>query len=175
MRLTLWTDYALRTLIFVGAKGGRLATIAEIAKSFDVPKTHLMKVVNQLGQQGYLETVRGKGGGSGWDVRLAEIVVGAVVRETEEDLAVMGCLGRAGFCRIEECCVLRGALHQATRAFLTTLDGEAALASHLSPDGADRLEAALARRLDRITRHLERIERHVGISNEALAVFVRFG
>jgi predicted transcriptional regulator len=51
---------------------------------------------------------------------------------------------------------------------------EAALASHLSPDGADRLEAALARRLDRITRHLERIERHVGISNEALAVFVRF-
>jgi predicted transcriptional regulator len=51
---------------------------------------------------------------------------------------------------------------------------ETALASHLSPDSADRLEAALARRLDRITRHLERIERHVGISNEALAVFVRF-
>ncbi|OYV92918.1 MAG: CopG family transcriptional regulator [Ferrovum sp. 37-45-19] len=51
---------------------------------------------------------------------------------------------------------------------------EAALASHLSPDGTDRLEAALARRLDRITRHLERIERHVTISNEAMAVFVRF-
>jgi predicted transcriptional regulator len=51
---------------------------------------------------------------------------------------------------------------------------EAALASHLSPDGADRLEAALARRLDRMTRHLERIERHVDISNEALALFVRF-
>ncbi len=51
---------------------------------------------------------------------------------------------------------------------------EVALASHLSPDGADRLEAALARRLDRMTRQMERIERHVGISNEALAVFVRF-
>ena len=51
---------------------------------------------------------------------------------------------------------------------------EAALASHLSPDGADRLEAALARRLDRMTRQMERIERHVTISNEALAVFVRF-
>ena len=51
---------------------------------------------------------------------------------------------------------------------------EVALASHLSPDGADRLEAALARRLDRMTRQMERIERHVDISNEALAVFVRF-
>ncbi len=51
---------------------------------------------------------------------------------------------------------------------------EAALASHLSPDGADRLEAALARRLDRMTRQLERIERHVAISNEAIALFVRF-
>jgi predicted transcriptional regulator len=51
---------------------------------------------------------------------------------------------------------------------------EAALASHLSPDAADRLEAALARRLDRMTRQMERIERHVDISNEALAVFVRF-
>src|ERR1700674_3110547 len=51
---------------------------------------------------------------------------------------------------------------------------EAALASHLSPDGADRLEAALARRLDRMNRGIERLERHVTISNEAIAVFVRF-
>jgi hypothetical protein len=51
---------------------------------------------------------------------------------------------------------------------------EAALASHLSPDGADRLEAALARRLDRMTRQIERLERHVTISNEAVALFVRF-
>lgn len=51
---------------------------------------------------------------------------------------------------------------------------ESALASHLSPDGADRLEAAFARRLDRMTRQLDRLERHVTISNEALAVFVRF-
>ena len=51
---------------------------------------------------------------------------------------------------------------------------QAALASHLSPDGSDRLEAALARRLDRMSRQLDRLERHVTISNETLALFVRF-
>jgi len=132
MRLTLGTDYALRTLIYVGAKGGGLATIAEIAGSFAVSKTHLMKVVNRLGQQGYIETVRGKGGGIRLGRPPAQIRVGAVVRDTEEDLAVMGCLAEAGFCRIEGCCVLRRALREATLAFLQTLDGYT-LADLLAP------------------------------------------
>ena len=118
MRLTLWTDYALRTLIYLGAKGGRLSTIAEIAESFDISKAHLMKVVNRLGQQGYIDAIRGKGGGIRLARPPAQIGVGAVVRDTEEDLAVMGCLGEAGFCRIEGCCVLRHALREATLAFL---------------------------------------------------------
>ncbi len=136
MHLTLWTDYALRTLIYVGAKDGRLSTIAEIAESFGVSRTHLMKVVNQLGQQGYIETVRGKGGGIRLGRKPAEIVVGALVRDTEEDLAVMGCLSDSrtgtGFCRIEGCCVLRRALGEATLAFLRTLDGYT-LADLLAP------------------------------------------
>ena len=132
MRLALWTGYALRTLTFAGVKGGRLATIAEIAASFDISKAHLMKVVNRLGQQGYLDTVRGKGGGIRLARSPAEIRVGAVVRETEEDLAVMGCLAEAGFCRIEGCCVLRRALREATLAFLQTLDGYT-LADLLAP------------------------------------------
>lgn len=123
MRLTLWTDYALRTLIYVGAKRDGLSTIKEIAESFDVSKAHLMKVVTKLGQQGYVETVRGKGGGLRLGYPPAEIVIGAVVRETEEDLAVVGCLSDTGFCRIEQCCVLRQALNDATNAFLQTLDG----------------------------------------------------
>jgi Rrf2 family nitric oxide-sensitive transcriptional repressor len=140
MRLTLWTDYALRTLIYVGAKDGQLTTIAEIAESFDISKTHLMKVVNQLATQGYLETVRGKGGGIRLGRAPARIAVGEVVRETEDDMAVLGCLAGPGFCRIEGCCVLRGALRKATQAFLETLDGytladllapRAKLASHL--------------------------------------------
>jgi Rrf2 family transcriptional regulator, nitric oxide-sensitive transcriptional repressor len=132
MHLTLWTDYALRALIYVGAKDGRLATIAEIAETFDVSKPHLMKIVNRLAQQGYLNTVRGRGGG----IRLARpasaIRVGAVVRDTEEDLAVMGCLSELGFCRIEGCCVLRRALRKATDAFLETLD-DYTLADLLAP------------------------------------------
>ena len=132
MRLTLWTDYALRTLIFVGAKRGGLSTITEIAASFDISKAHLMKVVNRLGQQGYLDTVRGKGGGIRLARSPAEIRVGAIVRETEEDLAVIGCLAETGFCRIERCCVLRRALGEATLAFLRTLDGYT-LADLLAP------------------------------------------
>ncbi len=122
MRLTLSTDYALRTLIFVGANDGQLATIAEIAKSFDISKPHLMKVVHQLGQQRYLETIRGKNGGIRLGREPAKIIVGEVVRQTEGDLAVMGCLATDGFCRIEGCCVLRQALHQATQDFLAALD-----------------------------------------------------
>jgi Rrf2 family transcriptional regulator, nitric oxide-sensitive transcriptional repressor len=132
MHLTLWTDYALRTLIYVGAKGEELSTIAEIAESFGISKAHLMKVVNKLGQQGYIDTVRGKGGGIRLCRSPGEIRVGAVVRETEEDLAVMGCLSERGFCRIEGCCVLRRALRQATAAFLRTLD-EYTLADLLAP------------------------------------------
>jgi Rrf2 family transcriptional regulator, nitric oxide-sensitive transcriptional repressor len=132
MRLTLWTDYALRTLIYVGAKGDRLSTIAEIAAGFDISKTHLMKVVNRLGQKGYIATVRGRGGGLKLARPPAEIGVGAVLRDTKEDLAVIGCLAETGFCRIEGCCVLRQALREATLAFLHTLDGYT-LADLLAP------------------------------------------
>jgi Rrf2 family transcriptional regulator, nitric oxide-sensitive transcriptional repressor len=144
MRLTLWTDYALRTLIYVGAKGGELATIAEIAASFGVSKTHLMKVAHRLGQQGYLETIRGRGGGIRLNRPPAQIRVGAVVRATEDDLAVMGCLAETGFCRIEGSCVLRRALAEATRAFLKTLDGYT-LADLLAPGARLARSLGLAR------------------------------
>jgi Rrf2 family nitric oxide-sensitive transcriptional repressor len=123
VRLTLGTDYALRTLIYLGAKGGARSTIAEIAESFGISKTHLMKIVNRLAQQGYIETVRGKGGGIRLGRRPEAIRIGTVVRETEDDLAVMGCLAETGFCRIESCCMLRRALGEATQAFIATLDG----------------------------------------------------
>ncbi|HEV2189920.1 MAG TPA: Rrf2 family transcriptional regulator [Stellaceae bacterium] len=123
MRLTLHTDYALRVLLYAGLKREALSTIPELVRHFDISKGHLMKVVHRLGQKGYLQTIRGKNGGLRLARAPAEIGVGAVVRDMEQELAVLGCLeDQAGYCRIEECCVLRAALREATNAFLATLD-----------------------------------------------------
>jgi Rrf2 family transcriptional regulator, nitric oxide-sensitive transcriptional repressor len=122
MRLTLHTDYALRVLIQAAIADGKLITINDIAQSFAISKQHLMKVVNDLSQKGYLETVRGRKGGIRLQVRARDINVGQVVRETEDRLDVIGCLEQRGYCRIERVCVLRGALRDATEAFLAVLD-----------------------------------------------------
>jgi Rrf2 family transcriptional regulator, nitric oxide-sensitive transcriptional repressor len=123
MRLTLQTDYALRILMFAGIRGGTLSRIDEIVTQFDISEGHVMKIVHRLGQKGYLETIRGKNGGMRLGRKASQINVGAVVRDMEEELGVLGCLqGKKKFCRIETCCVLRGALRDATDAFLAVLD-----------------------------------------------------
>jgi Rrf2 family transcriptional regulator, nitric oxide-sensitive transcriptional repressor len=122
MRLTLHTDYALRVLIHVAIADGKLITINDIAQSFDISKQHLMKVVNDLSQRGYLATVRGRNGGIRLKRRPGDINLGDVVREIEDRLDVIGCLGERGYCRIQRVCVLRGVLSDATEAFLAVLD-----------------------------------------------------
>jgi Rrf2 family nitric oxide-sensitive transcriptional repressor len=81
-----------------------------------------MKIVNDLSQKGYLDTVRGRNGG----IRLMrdprDINIGQMVRDTEDQLDVIGCLERKGYCQIERVCVLRGILRDATDAFLAVLD-----------------------------------------------------
>lgn len=122
MRLTNYTDYTLRTLIYLGLAGDRLATIAEISEHFGIAESHLMKVVHQLGLAGDIETVRGKGGG----LRLARspeaIRVGEVVRRCEPDLVLVPCFGEQGACAIEPSCVLQKTLQRALAAFLRELD-----------------------------------------------------
>ena len=98
VRLTLHTDFALRVLIQVGLCDGRLTTINDIAQTFRVSKAHLMKVVNDLSQKGYLETVRGRNGGIRLMREPRHINIGQVVRDTEDQLAVIGCLERRGYC-----------------------------------------------------------------------------
>ena len=122
MRLTLTTDFALRVLIQVALNDGRLTTINEIAESFGISRNHLMKVVNELGRRGYLETVRGRNGGLRLKRPPREINIGAVVRDTEDRLDVLGCLGSKDYCRIGRACVLRGVVQDATDAFLAVFD-----------------------------------------------------
>ena len=124
MRLTTFTDYCLRVLMHVGAKPDGLVTIDEVAESYGISRNHLMKVVFRLGQLGYLETVRGKGGGMRLAVPPERINLGTLVRETEEDLALVECFQGGGRrCRVEPVCVLRDALGKALSAFLAVLDG----------------------------------------------------
>ena len=121
MRLTLYTDFALRTLIQVALNDGKLTTINDIARSFGISKQHLTKVVSDLGQKGYLDTVRGRGGGIRLRRLPRDINIGQVVREIE-DGNVIGCLAARGYCPIERVCVLRNALRDATQAFFGVLD-----------------------------------------------------
>ncbi len=122
MRLTEHTDYALRTLIYLGVRDGRLTPVGEVADAYGLSKNHLLKVANHLAAAGYIQTVRGHGGG----LRLAQpaeaINIGAVVRSTETDMNLVPCFCEGGGCRIETGCVLRRTLNMALRAFMAELD-----------------------------------------------------
>lgn len=128
MRLTAYTDFSLRVLTYLGLRGDRLATIHEIATAYGVSQNHLMKVVHQLGRAGFVETVRGRGGG----IRLARapgaIRVGDVIRRMEDDFQIVACFAgndggsRGGGCVIAPDCRLAGALDEALHAFLGVLD-----------------------------------------------------
>jgi Rrf2 family nitric oxide-sensitive transcriptional repressor len=124
MKLTNFTDYSLRVLIYLAAQQDRRATIAEIAKTFDVSESHLTKVVHFLAQQGWLATVRGKGGGLGLGLAPEDIVIGQVVRATEGPAVPAECFGSdPEHCLIVRACRLRSVLSQAVNAFYEVLDG----------------------------------------------------
>jgi Rrf2 family transcriptional regulator, nitric oxide-sensitive transcriptional repressor len=122
MRLTTYTDYTLRTLIYLALEPERLARIAEIAKAYGISENHLMKVVHQLGVAGYVETIRGKNGGLRLAVRPEAINLGAVVRRVEPDLDLVPCFNPSGNCRIRPVCALKGVLGDALGAFFAVLD-----------------------------------------------------
>ena len=121
MRLTRHTDYALRVLMYAAARNDRLVTITEVANAFGISRNHLVKVVNNLGHQGCLETVRGKGGGIRLSKAPGAISVGKVVRTMEEHLDIIDCTGSE--CPILVPCKLRTALGEARDAFMQVLDG----------------------------------------------------
>ncbi len=123
MKLTTFTDYSLRVLIFLAADPARRATIAEIADAFQISESHLMKVVHFLGKQGWVATVRGKGGGMALGQPADTIFLGEVVRLTEGAPHPAECFGEGeSHCAIADICRLRGVLGEAVAAFLAVLD-----------------------------------------------------
>jgi len=123
MRLTIYSDNALRLLMYVAAKGGARATIPEIAGAYNMSRGHLVKIAHQLGQAGYLETTRGRSGG----VRLGRpahaIGLGEVVRFTEPDMDIAPCSRPENTeCPLRRACRLKAALDRARLAFLAVLD-----------------------------------------------------
>ncbi len=122
MHLTRYTDYSLRVLMRLALSPGQLTTIAEIADVYAISEHHLMKVVHQLGIAGYIETIRGRGGGLRLSKKASDITVGEVVRRMEPDMNLVACFQAADRCTISPACTLTGVLAEALDAFLTVLD-----------------------------------------------------
>ena len=122
MRLTLFSDLALRVLMFTQAAGDRLVTIDEIADAYAISRTHLTKVVNALTRAGYLSAVRGRSGGLRLGMPADRLVLGDVIRTTEPDFALVECFATGNRCVITNCCKLQGVLDEALQAFLEVLD-----------------------------------------------------
>ncbi|HEY9578971.1 MAG TPA: Rrf2 family transcriptional regulator [Rhizorhapis sp.] len=118
MRLTLFTDYSIRVLLYLGTRPERLCSIAEVARGYDVSQNHLMKVVNELARAGYVESVRGRSGGIRLGRSPEEINIGAVIRHTEDGFDLLDCDN----CIVAPACGLTGILRQALGAFLCVLD-----------------------------------------------------
>lgn len=126
MRLTQWTDYALRVLMYCAASQEREqpVTISEVAEAHGISRSHLTKIVQQLAAQGLLDTTRGRGGGMRLMKPASEINLGAMVRMTETDFDMVECFNAdLNQCRMSSHCRLQSVLSDATRAYLAVLDG----------------------------------------------------
>ncbi|MDZ7809904.1 MAG: Rrf2 family transcriptional regulator [Arhodomonas sp.] len=122
MRLTLYTDYSLRVLIYLGIKEDRFATISEIASRYDISRNHIMKVVYGLAQGEYIRTVRGKKGGMYLQRAPESINIGTLIRHTEQDLTLVECFAPDNRCAITHGCELKRILGDALQAFFAELD-----------------------------------------------------
>lgn len=124
MQLTRHSDYALRLLMRLALQPDGIVTIQEVAEAYGISRNHLMKIALELGRHGFIETLRGRGGGLRLGQPAAEIRVGAVLRATEDSFALVECFdAEHNRCVITGACRLRGALREALEAFLEVLDG----------------------------------------------------
>ncbi len=122
MRLTSFTDYSIRVLIFLAVSHNEQPTIREVAERFGLSRNHLMKVVHELSKRGYLTALRGKNGGLRLNIAPAEIKLGTLISELENDLALTECMGSNNQCILTTSCELKTILAEALQKFFTTLD-----------------------------------------------------
>ncbi len=124
MRLTNYTDYSLRVLIYLASKPlDELSTITEIAEAYGISRNHLGKVIHELGTSGFIDTIRGRGGGIKLAAPPSEINIGKVVREIEDDFKLVECFSDGpSSCVITPVCGLKHALNQALNAYLAVLE-----------------------------------------------------
>ncbi len=123
MRLTDYTDYTLRVLMFCALNPERSITIAELADSHGVSKNHLMKIVNDLARQGLLQTTRGRGGGLRLLKPAEEINIGDVVRQSETDFRMVECFDTShNACTLTAHCQLKNVFRTALQSYLAELD-----------------------------------------------------
>ena len=122
MKLTRFTDYSLRVLIYLGLKDNGRVTIREISDAYGISRNHLMKVVSLLTRMEYLDARRGPGGGIALARSPADIVIADVVRDMEDDLNLVECFCDEGQCVIQPMCQLKCALSKALAAYLDTLE-----------------------------------------------------
>jgi Rrf2 family nitric oxide-sensitive transcriptional repressor len=123
MRLTTMTDYTLRLLMHVGQHRDRLCTIAEVAQVYGISKAHLMKITHRLGLGGWIETVRGKGGGMRLAREPEQINLGELVRSVEPDFMLVECMASDSACTLTGKCGLTSVFSGALDAFMQQLDG----------------------------------------------------
>lgn len=124
MKLTSYTDYSLRLLMYVAVNNDRLVSIREVADVFEISRNHLMKIVHDLGKGGYLKTVRGKNGGFRLARPAEDIRLGTLIRYTEDDLDIVECFeDKDPNCKIIDNCMLSGILDMALKSFFEVLDG----------------------------------------------------
>jgi Rrf2 family nitric oxide-sensitive transcriptional repressor len=119
MRLSLYTDYSLRVLLYLGAHDGKRVTMAEIAECYGISHEHLRKVIHLLGKLGYIETFRGKRGGFELKEDAAHINIGKVVEATEPRQPIIDCSSQP--CVLAPACSLQTAFRRAEQAFYDTL------------------------------------------------------
>lgn len=122
MRLTVMSDYAMRLLMYVAQHPARLCTISEVARAYAISEAHLMKITHQLALAGWLETVRGKGGGMRLATPPDQINLGAVVRGIEPDFAIVECLSGNTACQLNNSCQLTGIMNGALQSFMSHLN-----------------------------------------------------